>query len=434
MEKFCHLRKTDMDNTGRMKLTHKFNYRGEHLSRILNLCKASKDLYNQAQYIVRKSFIESGTYIDDYKVDKIMKETVNLEGEINYRKLKAKVAQQTLKVLDSDWKSFFALIKDWRTNPLKYKKKPNLPSYKRGDHYNLYYSNQSFNVRLIKGVTYLMLSKDLYVKIPQPERIKGKLFQCRVIPKKRYVNIEIVYESEINNTVLDSNNYLSIDLGVNRIASCIDTLGNAFMFNGLHIKSYNKFFNKRLSKLKSQLPIYNFKGRVRQRSTSKLIETLYSKRNNFMNDKMHKISRLIIDHCLANDIGNIVIGQNKGWKNESSMSNKTNQTFCQIPHSKLIDIIKYKSELNGIKLILTEESYTSKCDSLALEPIQKHENYLGKRTKRGLFKSSIGVTINADINGAINILRKVVGDSVVRPIINIGRLYRPSVWLEKAII
>ena len=140
----------------------------------------------------------------------------------------------------------------------------------------------------------------------------------------------------------------------------------------------------------------------------------------------HKASRIVVNILIAHNIGNLVVGYNKGWKDSINIGKRNNQTFYYIPYYLLLNYLKYKCEMAGINLIVHEESYTSKCDGLALEPIQKHDGYLGQRIKRGLFQSSCGKLINADVNGALNILRKVVGDSdLVHQIINSGCLFQP---------
>ena len=166
-------------------------------------------------------------------------------------------------------------------------------------------------------------------------------------------------------------------------------------------------------------------GYIGDKGTSKYLRFLNNRRNLWIDDKIHKISRWIINFCINNNIGNIVIGLNKGWKQNIELGKKTNQKFVEIPFSKLIDKITYKAKLVGINVQTTEESYTSKVDHLAFEALKKHDFYLGKRKKRGLFQSSIGKLLNADINGAVGIGRKVFGDSYVNKIIGSGLAFNP---------
>lgn len=164
---------------------------------------------------------------------------------------------------------------------------------------------------------------------------------------------------------------------------------------------------------------------VGNKGTSNRIRKITLFRNCWIEDKLHKISRYIVDFCKSNNIGTIIIGLNKEWKNEINIGKRNNQHFVSIPHSKLIDKIVYKANLLGIEVITHEESYTSKIDHLAFEPLKKQESYLGRRKKRGLFQSSIGELINADINGAIGIARKVIGDSFIGKIIDSGFVFNP---------
>ena len=182
------------------------------------------------------------------------------------------------------------------------------------------------------------------------------------------------------------------------------------------MKSFNQWYNKKRAK---------FMSYIGDKGTSRKLKWLNNRRNFWIEDKIHKVSRYIVNSCKDNNIGSIIIGLNKGWKQRINLGKKTNQKFVEIPFSKLIDKITYKGKLIGIDVQTTEESYTSKIDHLALEPLKKQEVYLGKRKKRGLFQSSINKLINADINGAIGIGRKVFGDSYVSGIIGSGLAFNP---------
>jgi IS605 OrfB family transposase len=149
----------------------------------------------------------------------------------------------------------------------------------------------------------------------------------------------------------------------------------------------------------------------KNQKTSKRIKSLTFKRNNKVDYYLHTASRYIIDTLLENQISLLVIGNNENWKQNINIGKRNNQNFVNIPHEKLIQQLTYKAQLVGIKVIVTEESYTSKCSFLDLEPIKKQEVYLGKRVSRGLFKSSSGYVYSADVNGSLNIGRKVVGES-----------------------
>ena len=402
-----------------MKLIYSFNI--PYNEEIYNLCKVSKNLYNQALYIVKKELEENGKWLNYYDLCKIMPNAVNLEGNINFRLLKCHVSQQCLKVLDINIKSYIRAIKDWSKNSSKYKGKPCFPKYKKDETNLLVYTNQACS---IKRDGFIHLSKTLKIHISQFNKYYEKIKnfkQVRIIPLlDKSFKVEIVYEcKEELNSSLNYDLYSSVDLGVNNLVTMVLPESEPILYNGKQVKAKNQYFNKTISKLKSKLQKGVF--------TSKRINRLWVKKDNYLNDFFHKLTRLIVRTLVNNGIGNIVVGYNRGWKDSIRISKRNNQTFVFIPYYKMLNMLKYKCELAGINVLVNEESYTSKCDSLALESVEKHESYLGKRVKRGLFQSSIGKLLNADVNGALNILRKVVGDSeMISKIINSGCLYHPK--------
>lgn len=399
-----------------MRLAYRFNIRRSN--DLYRLCVISKNLYNQALYTVKNELRVNNKWLFYKDLNRIMQSVTNLDGQVNYRLLKAQVAQQCLMLLDKNIKSYIKSIKRYSKDKCGYNGCPRMPKYKK-DMNLLVYPNQCCTIK--DG--YIHLSKELKIRIPQYDEYKERLQkfnQVRILPmfNKSFI-IEIVYtvENEINNT-LDSNAYASVDLGVNNLATLVMPNEHPMLFNGRILKSKNQYFNKAISDLKTKL--------TNGQRTSKRIRGLWLRRDNLMRDIFHKISRTMVDEMIRHSIGNIVVGYNKGWKDSINFNKKNSQTFVYIPYEKLIGYLKYKCEMAGIRFILNEESYTSKCDALALEPICKHEKYQGRRIKRGLFKSSIGKIINADVNGALNIMRKVVGNSeIVSRIVDSGRLFRP---------
>ena len=399
-----------------MRLVYKFDIK--YNEKLYELCKVSKNLYNQALYIVKHELRENNKWLGYNQLNTILQQTTNLEGEINYRLLKAQVSQQCLRVLDKDIKSYIKSIKGYSKNKSKYKGCPNLPNYKR-DVNQLIYTNQSSSIK--DG--YIHLSKELKIRIPQYEKYKDalrKFQQVRIISNlDKTFTVEIIYVSDtVINSELDYSQYSSIDLGIDNLATMVVYGEEPILFNGRQLKAKNQYFNKITSQLKSEL--------TNGQRTSKRLRRFYVKRDNQVTDIFHKVSRRMVNLLIEHKVGNLVVGYNKGWKDSVNIGKRNNQTFVGIPYAKLIDFLKYKCEMCGINLIVNEESYTSKCDALAMEPIGKHEKYLGKRVKRGLFQSSTGKLINADVNGALNIMRKVVGDSeCFTRIIDSGRLFRP---------
>lgn len=245
----------------------------------------------------------------------------------------------------------------------------------------------------------------------------NKLCQVRVIPQATCYVVEVIYEKKEQDLNLNKDNVLSIDLGLNNLCSCISDVGiKPFIVNGKIIKSFNQWYNKKRARLMSY---------IGDKGTSKRLRRLNNYRNFWIEDKIHKVSRFIVNICIENNIGNLVVGLNKGWKNGVNLGKRINQKFVEIPFSKLVEKISYKCKLVGIDFQVHEESYTSKVDHLAFEKLGKHDVYLGKRKKRGLFQSSIGKLLNADINGAIGIGRKVFGDSYISGIIDSGLAFNP---------
>lgn len=388
--------------------------KGRNKKETQRLCHLSKNLYNAANYEMRQSFI-AGDRKSGYQIStKFAK-----DNQSDYRALPAQCSQQIINLLEKNWKSFFKLIKDWKKNPKKFMGRPKLPKYKDKDGYNILIitSQQIGNKLTQKG--YIKLPKGIDLKIKtriQLEHIK----QVRIVPEATCFKCEIVYEKEIvKDENLKMKNKISIDLGVNNFATMFinDEAFSSCIINGRPLKSINQFYNKKLAILKSFVV----------NKSSKRIKNFTRRRNNKVKDFIHKASKWIISFCEQHHIGHLIIGKNEDWKQKSKMSKKVNQHFICIPFEMLINQLIYKAENVGIIVELTEESYTSKIDHLANEPFGYKDKYFGKRVHRGLFKSSTGKVINADVNGAIGIMRKVVGESLVTKIADSVSAFTPVI-------
>ena len=261
----------------------------------------------------------------------------------------------------------------------------------------LTFTNQAISVKELKQ-GYLKLS-GCEGKIPI---IYKNINQVRVVPKNNYFVIEVIYNQEIK-PKKQSNNFVGIDLGLNNLATIGGNNTKPMIVNGRPLKSINQYYNKQLSILKSRQDTCKNKN-----VNSLKIKQLTNKRNNKIKDYLHKSSRMLVNQLVSNNVSVIVIGHNKEWKQDINIGKVNNQKFVQIPYNQFIDMITYKSELEGIKVIQREESYTSKCSFLDNESICKHETYQGNRIKRGLFRTSTGRLINADLNDALNILKKEI--------------------------
>ena len=359
-------------------------------------CFKSKNLYNYANYIIRQEFINNGKWIRYNDLDKILKKEDN---NYDYKNMPiSSSAQQCLKLLDKNWKSFFVSIKDYNKNPSKYSGRPKLPKYRPKNGRNiLILTNQ--NCKIKNGyINFPKKFKGLLIKT----KIRKGLQQVRVIPKDKYLVIEIVYKIEDVEALVDNGRYIGIDLGLDNFATITNNCGLIpLVINGKGLKSINQYYNKQMTHYKS------IAKRVNKLDYTNKMRKLTFKRNNKVEDYVHKASRFLVNYCKNNEINTIIIGNNKNWKQNSKMNKKVNQNFISIPYYNFIQKVQYKAEEFGIKVIITEESYTSGTSFLDDElPIK--ENYNKSRRKyRGLFISNNGTKINADVNGSYQIIKKV---------------------------
>lgn len=358
------------------------------------LCFKTKNLYNKALYLVRQHYFETKGYLNYYDISRIMVDT----KDVDYYSLPAKVSKETLRLLDRNFKSFFALLKKKQSGD--YDKNVRIPRYldKEGRYITTFPKQSISKVYIRKGIIKL---SSLSIEIPT-KVTESNLVEVRVLPRNNHHVIEVVYEIEDKEVKSDNRRYASIDLGLNNLATVGSNVVKPFIINGRPLKSINQYWNKEKSRLQSLL-----KG---DRQTSKRIESITNKRNNKVKDYLHKSSKMLVNFLVSNDISTLVIGYNEEWKQNINIGKKNNQSFVNIPFYTFIQQLEYKCKLEGISVILTEESYTSKCSFLDNESVEKHESYLGKRIKRGLFRSAKNRIINADLNGSLNILKKVVGE------------------------
>lgn len=358
------------------------------------LCLNSKNLYNKALYLVRQHYFKTEGYLNYFGVNKLM---INSK-DVDYYALPTRVSNQTLRLLDNNFKAFFALNKKKRAG--KYNKPVRIPKYlnKDGRYIAIFHKDAVSRVYIRKGIIKL---SSLSIEIPT-RVTESNLVEVRVLPRNNHHVVEVAYKVDDVKPKSDNGRYASIDLGLDNLATVSSNIAKPFIINGRPLKSINQYYNKEKARLQSHL-----KG---NKKTSKRIYSITNIRNNKVKDYLHKSSRKIVNFLVSNNISTLIIGYNEEWKQNINLGRTNNQTFVNIPFLTFINQLNYKCKLEGINVILTEESYTSKCSFLDNELIEKHESYLGKRIKRGLFKSAKGKLINADLNGSLNILRKVVGE------------------------
>ena len=370
-------------------------------SLIDDFCFKAKNLYNHANYIIRQAFCTENNWVRYGELDLILKNDIEYP---DYKEMPtAQSAQQILRLLDKNWSSFFKAIKDWGMHKDKYLGKPKLPKYKsKNGREILILTNQ--NVKLKGGI--LKFPKTFKGFNITPKFINRTDFisfqQVRFLPRNKHIIIELVYNIEVPETVRYNGRYLSIDIGVDNLVAMTNNFNKVpVLINGKGLKSINQYYNKKLAYYKSITKVMNKKDYSNRQNK------LTMKRNAKILDYIHKASRYVVNYAKKNDVSVIVIGYNKEWKQNSTMCKQVNQTFIQIPFSKLINQIKYKAGEFGIEVILVEESYTSGTSFLDNEqPIKEYYNK-SRRIHRGLFKSNSGVLVNSDVNGAFQIMKKV---------------------------
>ena len=362
----------------------------------------AKNLYNHANFLVRNEYVNTGRWLRYQELDRILKQDVDYP---DYKNMSAaKSAQQTLQLLDRNWKSFFNSIKDWSKNKDKYTGKPKLPKYKPKDGRMVFVlTNQQ--VRLKDDLLHFPKSFQGFTLNPRCVRLDnfGKINQVRIVPTNQVFCVEIVYSISIDDNLLqDNGRYMSIDLGLDNLATVVTNTGsNPVIVNGKGLKSNNQYYNKKKA---------HYQKVARQMNDKFYTNRLYrltQKRNSKIEDSLHKISKFIVTSALSSDVHTIVIGNNKDWKRDISLGKRINQSFVTIPHQKLIEKIIYKARNVGINVILTEESYTSGTSFLDEESPKKEFYNKKRRIHRGLFVSNHGVQINADVNAAYQIMKKV---------------------------
>ena len=356
------------------------------------------------------------SFVDYNFLDAYFKASKN----VDYKSLSAHTAQAMMKKAYDAWKSFFEANKRYNTseeNKEKFSGRPKIPGYKKQDMTTTYFSNQEC---VIKDGKYLKFPKTkTHLNIGKLGVLSDgqKLVEVRVNPYAAIFIVEVVFaykeKNETPQDYIDGGNTLSIDFGLNNFAACVFSEGQTpFIINGRGLKSVNFYYYKKRQHLVSTLRI----GKKDQsgQHTSKRLQRLDLKRRNKTRDFYHKASKEIIERCLQNDVKNIIVGKNVGWKKNASMGKSSNRDFCHVSHAMFVDILKYKAEQKGIFFAEVEESFTSKASFIDKDFLPVHvpgeknkHTFSGTRVKRGLYIAKNGTKLNADVNAAYNIMRKL---------------------------
>ena len=383
----------------------------KHLSKedyksIKHLCHIAKNLTNQAIYNVRQYYFNEGEYLNYEKNYALLKSSEN------YKMLNSNMAQQILKEVDGSFKSFFGLLKLAKKGKYAFKD-CKLPNYLPKDGYTtlvIGFVRLNGNKLILPfSNTYKKTHKSVEITIP-PILLHKKVKEIRIIPKAnaRFFEIQYIYEAECIQRNLNPNNVLALDLGINNLATAVSSNGNSFIIDGKRLKSINQWYNKTNAKLQSIKDKQHYGKKPTNRQ-----KTITRDRNNKINDYMNKVARKVIDYCISNDIGTLVVGYNETFQRDTNMGKVNNQTFVNIPYGQLRSKLEYLCELNDIVFVKQEESYTSKASFWDRDviPIYNNDNpktytFSGKRIYRGMYQCANGKCLNADINGALNILKK----------------------------
>jgi len=374
------------------------------------LCSESNKIHNCALYYARQIWFKTKKFVSGFDL-------VNAIGSNkHFSALPSEAAVQTCLSVGESVSSFAQLLEKSKTGDLA--QIPKFPKYRRGDFQVVSFPKRALR---LKG-NRIRLPLGLRVKawfglkeffLPMPSNLDFTLLrEVRILPRNGVFYAEFVYQVEANQSKVDADKVLGIDHGVDNWLTCISNVGNSFIVDGKHLKSLNQWYNKRVSILKENQP---------QGFWSKQLARTTETRNRQMRDAVNKAARLVLNHCLENQIGTVVFGWNKGQKDSINLGSNTNQKFVQIPTGRLKDRIKQLCEQYGIKFVETEESYTSKASFLDSDelptfgekpvgeatPKELGWQESGKRVKRGLYRTANNWNINADCNGAANILKKV---------------------------
>ncbi len=396
---------------------------------------AAKNLYNQANYQIRQSFIHEGKYLPYAEIFHRVK------THEAYCALPRKVSNSILIQLHKNWRGFFEGLEAYQENPSQFTGRPRIPGYKDKEkgRFLLIYDKQALGKRTFKK-TGKLIPSGLAIEIAT-KRTWAQIDQVRVVPRGSCYMIEVVYTMAEHQASVDPTLIAALDLGVDQLAALTSTKPGFVprLINGHPLKDSNHYYNHQRAHHQRRLAQQN-------RKTSHQLEQITTKRTRRVNHYLHTASRRIIDLLGEEGIGTLVIGLNRQWKQEVNLGRRTNQSFVQIPHSRFIEMLEYKATLVGMRVIVREESYTSKASFLDRDALPTYDPnrtekpvFSGKREERGLYRAKDGRRIHADINGSYNTLRKefpdafnAFSDSQARPGQEIGaQQLRLAAWKVK---
>ncbi len=360
---------------------------------LLNVCHLSKNLFNEANFIVRQAFFSEGAWIKATELQQRLKKSTN------FKTLPLHNALKILQLLEQMWKSFFNSTADWKKHPEKYFKKPRPPKYKRKEGEFIV----PFRKSQINLTNKLLSTNFADIKVKTRFKSIQPIIGGRIIPQGYGYVLEILYLKYVNPVKnQEPKHVVGIDIGITNLVTIVNNIGKKpSVIKGGVVKSINQYYNKEYARLRS---VYTQQG---VNSGKKLVK-LMVKRKRKIRTYFHMVSRFITNWCAQNQIDTVVIGYNKFWKQHVKLGKRINQNFVTIPFDWLLLQLQYKLNDEGIRIIAINEGYTSKCSFLDRERISQKTSYQGERISRGLYQSAKGIIINSDVNGGYNIIKKEI--------------------------
>ncbi|UHJ48951.1 RNA-guided endonuclease TnpB family protein [Bacillus paranthracis] len=398
---------TQKQNIGRACLTAK------EFRLLQRMSHSSKALRNVGLYTIKQSYLNHNRVATVKEVDNAM------QADMNYSGVQSNSVQAIRRALFTEVKSFFKALEEWKKHSDKFTGRPKFPNYSRSTDKRII---EIYQVPKVDENGYWIIPMNVAfrkkfgsIRIRMPKNLRNKnISYIEIVPKQkgRFFEVHYTYEmhvSQMKKQPMTTSNALGCDLGVDRLVSCVTNTGDAFLIDGKKLKSINQYFNKTIRNLQQK----NVENGLSKRIVTNKIAALWHKRERQIHGYIAQTVGLLFKKVKEFDIDTIVVGYNAGWKQKSHMGKKNNQTFVQIPFEKLIAAIENKCIKEGIRFFKQEESYTSKASFLDKDPVpvwskddRTQYRFSGKRITRGLYQSKAGTCIHADMNGALNTLKK----------------------------
>ena len=374
---------------------HKIYKSHPSYSKLDDMSRKANNLYNQCVYFAK----HSENLSEDLKnLDKVMKSFPDAHD--NYRSFGyVRCAQQVLRLFHQNLRSYFATIDDYKKNPSKYAGRPCFPKFRKSsDRFQVIFTNQSVKLDdRVVNIAPRTFENKLSIKLRT--RSAKKLCQVAFSPRNNYFLAYVIYEVDDPIISQRSNKVAAIDIGLSNLATVTFSEEDDPILYRSDLTKINHDFNRITSSYVSILK------KTQNKDTSKRRKRLSEKRSGLIEDRLHKISREIINDLSHRGVSTVVVGKNTGQKINNRLKN-----FVQVPLFRLIEMIKYKAELAGITFIQVNESYTSGTSFLDNELPTKEFYDKSRRKFRGLFLSNESNRINADVNASFQIMKKIYID------------------------